>query len=114
MTRKRELSLLLAGALLVKSTRAEVLAKLCDGLDDDLAHIVSALRAGSSEPYREWLKKRGVHVGNDAISAIAEALVSEKLMEKVNAQIGELKFAGLVEDMDTFRQRLESILESIK
>jgi hypothetical protein len=104
---------LLAGALLVRQSRQEVLRKLGDGLDDDIQRVVDSMRDGRLGAYRAWLKSRGVEVADDAIIAISDALAGEKAMDEMQTQISELRYAKLLENPDEFRTRLQRIIDGL-
>lgn len=115
-SRLKELSLVVLGAMLVKSARASVLGSVVDdSLDAEIGEMVRLIRVGDMVRVGRWLSKRGVTVtGGDAIASVCRVLADERAVAEVEAELRQIPFAVSLEDREALRVRLERIAEALK
>lgn len=117
-TTASELSLLLLGAMLVKSERKRILDSLPPGSlsdEDKVETVVSSLRENKLDTLRAWLADRNCTIenGKDAIQAVLDAVSAENKRQRVKGICSQLSCAVKILDPDQLRIKLQQCIEEL-
>lgn len=117
-TTASELSLLLLGAMLVKSERKRILDSLPPGSlsdEDKVETVVSSLRENKLDALRAWLADRNCTIenGKDAIQAVLDAVSAENKRQRVKGICSQLSCAVKILDPDQLRIKLQQCIEEL-